>query len=358
MERSRFYKFFPPPQFIQMPAVGFDISDASIRFIELIETRKGFVIGRFGEHTIPAGIIESGEVKKPTALRAIFQEIKKQYNLEYVSVSLPEERAYLFELKLPAMKHNEIHGAIELSLEEHVPLKASEVIFDYEILRESEAALRVAVSATPRALVDGYLEAFFDSGIKPISFEIETQSVARAVVPEGDKLSYMVVDFGNMRTGITIVSEEVVQFASTVTTGGAVLTDAISKNLKISYEEAEKIKREKGISLNGENEGMSRDLLAPISVIRDEIAKDLMFWQTHDDEYGKKRPAIQKIYLCGGDSNLLGLVGYLASSLPSPVELANVFVNVNKLSTYVPVINFDDSLRYATAIGLALRSLE
>lgn len=361
MDRSRFYKFFPPPQFLQMPAVGLDISDASMRFVELVEKRNGFVIGRFGDQAIPQGVIESGEVKKPAELRTVFLEIKKKYDLEYVSVSLPEEKAYLFELKLPLMKFADVRGSIELSLEEHVPLHADEVLFDYEILKEGDASLHVAVSTVPRTLVDGYLEAFSGSGITPVAFEIETQSVARAVVPSGDKGSYMIVDFGNLRTGVTIVSEGAVQFTLTLALGGVLLTEIISKTMGIPYAEAEKIKREKGIlgdEEHKEHEGVSTALMVPLATLRDEIVKDFTYWQTHDDDYGKKRPAIQKVYLCGGDSNLVGFVDYLSSGLTVPVELANVFVNANNLTSYVPSINFDESLRYATAIGLALRRPE
>lgn len=358
MERSSFYKFFPPPQFLQIPAVGLDISDASLRFVELIETHKGFIIGRFAERTFPHGIIESGEIKKPADLRAIFSDIKKQYGLERVSVSLPEEKAYLFELELPTMKYSEVRGAIELSLEEHVPMKAGEVLFDYEILNESDTALCVMVSAVPRTLVEGYIEAFSGSGIEPVAFEIETQSIARSVVPAGDKQSYMIVDFGSLRTGITIVSGGEAQFASTASVGGSSLTDVIAKTLNISIEEAEKVKREKGISDNGDREELSHALVSLVSILRDEIAKDIAYWETHYDDYGKKRPAIQKVYLCGGDSNLVGLVEYLATGISVPVEIANVFVNVNSLDAYVPAIDFDNSLSYAVALGLAIRPKE
>ncbi len=354
-EMRQFFKFSPPPLFLQMPAVGLDISDTTMRFVELVEKRNGFVIGRFGERQIPRGIIESGEVKKPTELRAIFTDIKKSYNLEFVSVSLPEEKAYLFELRLPKMKYSEVRGAIELSLEEHVPIKAGEAIFDYDITKETDSSFDVSVSVLPRALVDGYLEAFSGSGITPVAFEVEAHAIMRAVIPELDKGTFMIVDFGKTRTGIAIISEGVVRFTSTVPVGGGALTDAIVKNLKVSYEEAEKIKRENGISGSNENEDISLALVSTISIMRDEVNKYQSYWEMHADDYGVKRPSIQKIYLCGGDSNLTGFVEYIASGLSIPVELANAMINVNTLDEYIPEISFNDSLRYATAIGLALR---
>lgn len=355
MKRSKFYQFFPPPQFLQMPAVGFDISDTSMRFVELIEKRKGFVVGRYGELPIPRGVIESGEVKKPAELRAIFSDLKKIHNLEFASVSLPEERAYLFEMRLPSMKYSDVRGAIELELEEHIPVKTSEALFDYDIIKEDGSFIDVSVTAVESSLIDGYMDAFSGSGITPVSFEVEAQSVARAVVPEGDTSTAMLVDFGRTRTGVAIVSEGVVKFTSTIPIGGGMLTDAIAKNMNVSYEEAEKIKHENGISVDSTNEDVLLATIYIVSTLREEIGKHKTYWQEHNDEYGNKRPVIEKIYLCGGDSNLSGFLNYLSSGSSASVELANVMINVNTLENYVPEISFNDSLRYATAFGLALR---
>lgn len=338
-----------------MPAVGLDISDTAMRFVELVEKRKGFVIGRFGERQIPRGVIEGGEVKKPEELRAIFKDIKNVYDLEFVSVSLPEERAYLFELRLSSMKYSDIRGAIELVLEEHVPIKADEAVFDYDIVKEDETFINVSVSAVQHALIDGYLEAFSGSGINPVTFEIEAHSIARSVVPEGNNGTFMIVDFGKTRTGIAIVSDGSVQFTSTVPIGGGSLTESITKNLEVSYEDAEKIKLEKGFSVESVGDDLSLALMSTVSIVRDEINKHKMYWQGHTDDYGVKRPLIEKIYLCGGESNLGGFSDYLSSGVSTPVELANAMVNVNTLDKYIPEINFNDSLRYATALGLALR---
>lgn len=338
-----------------MPAVGIDISDASMRFVELVEKRKGFVLGSFGERAIPRGVVESGEIKKPADLRALLAEIKKVYNLEFVSVALPEEKAYLFELRIPITKYSALRGVIELSIEEHVPMAADEVIFDYDIISESETFIDVSVSAVARTLVDGYLEAFEGSGIKPISFEVEAHSLMRAIIPDGDKGTSMIVDFGKIRTGVAIISGGTVQFTSTVLVGGGMLTDIIAKNQNIPYDAAEKIKKEKGVLGGDLNKDMSTALMSTLLVLRNEITKHQIYWQMHSDDYGKKRPEIQKIYLCGGDSNLAGFLEFLAAGISAPVELANAMVNVNTLDEYIPEISFNDSLRYATAIGLALR---
>lgn len=355
MKRSKFYKFFPPPQFLQMSAVGLDISDTSLRFAELLETHKGLVIGRYAECAIPRGVIESGEVKKPKELGKILKTLKKEYGLEHVTIALPEEKAYLFDLHLPAMEHSQIHDAIELVFEEHVPIKATEAIFDYDIEAENESAIDLRVTSAPSSLVEGYLEALADTGIEPVAFEIEVQSIARAVIPEGDMGTAMIVDFGEMRTGIIIVSNGGVKFTTTISTGSGHLTEVIAKDLDIPSEEANKIKIERGVKAGGKNGDMSSSMVIAMSALCDEINRNYLYWQTHNNAFDKKRPTIQKLYLSGGGANLLGFVNYLGAILPVPVELANVMINVNTFDRYVPKINFKASLHYSTAIGLALR---
>ncbi|GMQ95168.1 MAG: PilM family type IVa pilus assembly protein TapM [Patescibacteria group bacterium] len=363
MKKSIFYTAFPPPKFLEMQAMGVDISDRSVHFVELRLSKKGLVISKFGEKAISAGVVESGKIKKAEELTNILASLRKEIDFHFVNVSLPEEHAYLFKLRIPNMKKSEITNNLELQIEENVPISAREAVFDYDIIGEENRRtdhMEVGVSVLPRGIADSYVTLFEEAGLMPISFEIEAQAIARCVIPEGDKGTFMIVDFGKTRTGISIVSEEVVRFTSTVNIGGASLTHAIGKALKISFEKAEKIKKEKGMARtanNGDNNDLFQTLASTVATLRDEINKHYIYWNTHDDQYHKKRSRIEKIILCGGDSNLFGLPEYLSSGLRVNVGLANTMVNVNSPERYIPEMTFSDSLRYATAIGLALRHL-
>ena len=71
-----------------------------------------------------------------------------------------------------------------------------------------------------------------------------------------------------------------------------------------------------------------------------------------------KKNDIEKIILCGGESNMAGLTDFFSQELKKPVELGNTWVNVTTFKNYVPEIARNISLTYATAVGLALRSFE
>ncbi len=355
MSKHRFYnRFFPPPDYLSMSSMGLDVSDQSIKYAELKRQGSHIKLGRFGERHIPAGIIESGKIKDINKLTDILKELKRELSIDFVRVSLPEEQVYLFKLSIPKMDPKEVKSTIEFSLEEHIPISAAEAIFDYDLITESDTNYAIQVSALPRQVAESYLSIFNDSGLTPLSLELEAQAIVRSAVREGDMGTYMIVDFGNARTGIAVVSSGVVFFTSTVDIGGATLTGMIEREFKIKHQEAEDMKQSQGLRRNSENRELFSVLLNGVSILRDEINKHYVYWHTHKDEAGETRPSIEKIILCGGDANLIGLIEYLSASMKVTVELANAWGNIPSYDNELPPIPLNNSMSFVTAIGLAL----
>ena len=347
-------KFFPVPDFLDASSFGLDISDESLKFVELIPAHSGIHLGQYGERTIPNGIIESGKIIDSKKLAQILSPLRAEVGIKSVRVSLPEEQMYLYQLHLDKAGLTSVRESIELTLEEHIPIKAEEAIFDYEIIDENTGSLDIQVAAIQKNIIEDYLSVFENSKISVQSFELEAQAVSRAVIRVGDQGTYMIVDFGKKRTGIFIISRGVVMFTSTLDVGGMMLTSMIEKNFKISFKEAEIMKQKYGLQRNIENKEIFAVLLNSVSVLRDEIVKHFLYWHTHKDEDGRNNPPIKKIIMCGGDSNLIGLSDYFSVSMKNPVEMANVWVNITDTQNYVPEINFKQALSFAAALGLAL----
>ena len=358
MFRNSFNRFFPTPRFLMTPSFGLDISDESLKFVELIPAKNGIRMGRYGERKIPVGIIESGKIKDPRRLEQVLLSLKKEEGFRFVRVSLPEEQVYLFRLRLDKAGLINVREGIELSLEEYIPISAQDAIFDYELINEDSKSLEVQVASIPKNIIENYLAVFRNSQISVQSFELEAQAISRAIVKKGDLETYMIVDFGQTRTGIFIVSRGIVMFTSTLDVGGMMLTNMIQKNFNVNFEEAEKMKKKFGLQRNTENREMFSVILNIVSVLRDEIVKHFLYWQTHKDEEGKDYPIIKKIILCGGDASLMGLSEYFSISVKNKVEMANVWINIIDTEKYIPEIIFNRSLTFAAALGLALGDFE
>jgi len=358
MQKSFINKFFPVPGFLVMSSVGFDISDQTIKYAGLVQKNNGLQLGKFGSIRLEPGIIKSGEIIGQEKFKKILSDFSKKEDIKFVRVALSEQQIYLFTLSLPEMEYKTISGAIELQLEEHIPIDVNNVIFDFEILEKKDGKMMVQVVASQKGIVENYISLIKEAGMIPLSIEVEGQAIARSVIKKGSNETVMIVDFGELRTGISVVSNENIHFTSTIDIGGISITKLIEKNFGISFEEAEELKQKTGLKKTVTHSDLFPVLLNGVSVLRDEINRHFVYWHTHKEDSGLDRPHIEKIILCGGDSNLPGLKDYLSASLRVKVEIADVWVNINSFGKYIPEINFNNSLGFATALGLALRDFD
>ena len=72
-------RILPPPSYITMPAVGVDISDASLKYVSFEpSTRKDKerVLKDWGDITIPSGVVDRGTVLDQQKLVAVLKEFK------------------------------------------------------------------------------------------------------------------------------------------------------------------------------------------------------------------------------------------------------------------------------------------
>jgi type IV pilus assembly protein PilM len=358
LKRGVISTFFPTPRFLTMPSVGVDISDKSVKFTGITVQGDKRTLSHFGERPIPDGVMAKGMIQDLPALADIMTALRTEEGIDVIRASLPEEHAYIFRTPVPGdTPHDQIRTILEFKLEEHVPIPLPDAVFDYEVTGEDSGMRQATVSVFSKGIVGAYLDVFKKAGMQTLSLEVEASAMARAVIPEGDLGTYMIVDFGQLRTGICIVSRESVLFTTTVAIGGLPLTQAIQKYLNPPLEEIDRIKNERGILRQDDNRDLYMALLGSVAVLRDEINKHLLYWHTHPSDAGSTAPApIEKVILCGGGANLAGLPEYLSATLRVPIEIGNVWRNTFSFNDVIPNIDRAHSLGFATAIGLALRT--
>lgn len=361
----KFFDLFPVPKYLKVPFVGFDISDRSIKYIQLEKIpSKGYIIKNFGETEIPQGIIVGGEIKKENEFISFLNSNFKNFEVRNLAISLPEEKVFLEIIEFPKMDLNSLRHNLRMQLENYFPIKQDEAIFDYEVLDfVKEDKMQILVAVFPRVLIDAYINAFSKSGFNPIIFELEANAIKECLIKKDD-FPKMIIDFGKTRTSFIIVVKNNVLFTSTINIRGEDLNKIIQRSLSVSEDEAEKIKKEKGkifspikSFLNSTEENEIQSILMPVfSAFHQEIEKYLSYFGTHYGNFLKDdKNSIQEIILCGGDSVFPGLADYLGSVLKMPVKLGNAWINVCSFDDYIPEITFNESLKFVTAVGLALK---
>lgn len=342
-----------------MHAYGVDLSDRSFKYLRLRDTPHGIKVGNFGKQLIPEGFIERGEIKNAKELSEFLKNNCRNLGIEFAAISLPDEKAYLSFMKLPTMEKKFLYDAVESQLEEYIPLAASDAVFDYEIISQNQGGdIKIVVVAYPRAIIESYKDVFYDAGVQPIAFEMETLAMRRSVLGDRHEGTEMVVDFGKTHTSFSIFHNGTARFNSTIPVAGDNLNEALRKRFSVDYDQAEQIKEGKGMMKTKGNEEVFNALLPVASAIAEEIQRHIIYWNSHAEHLGVSgQKEIEGVILVGGDANLLGLIEYLSFEIKLPVSIANPWVNIASFEDYVPEIKKNESLIYANVIGLALGAI-
>ena len=311
--QKTFLDLFPAPEFLLLSTAGIAVTDTDTKFVQLQREifGDGFKLANSSKIDNPQGIIESNVLKK----------LSSRYGIRYAHAVLPEEKAYLFTTTIGWVPPLGLKDAVAFIIEENAPVSLAESVFDFEIIREDENAgeIKLSVSVVPKSVVSAYVEIFESALITPISFDLESQAIARAVIHRGDKRPHLIISLSLKKTGFYVVEEEVVQFSTTP-----------------AY---------------GIDEG---DSYPSLNDLKAEMRKVFVFWNARTDKSGKPEKKIEKVILCGLGASKTDFVEKLMSESEVPYALADVWLNMSPSRSHVAEIPFDESLGYASVIGLVL----
>lgn len=346
---------FAPPQYLALPLAGIDLSTSGVKAVRLVEGAHGLTLGSYVEARLPAGAFTDGEIVDVGAVVEALTAAAEATGILSANVALPESKSYLFETTVAGTDKSEWRTAIEQQLDEFVPLPPAETVFDFvEAGRDGHGNASVAGVGFARRIVESTLAAFDQADLSVRSLEEETFASSRALLPVGDESTVLIIDVGKTTTKISIVARRIPRFAATINIGGHALTLAVQKYFGVTEAEARKVKAERGIVPMPGNEEYLAAMLSTVSAIRDEISRHLNYWQGRATPGGTHEP-VSHALVVGGNASVRGLPEYLEGELKIPVSAGDVFANLASRDTWVPSLDYTESLAYATAIGLALR---
>jgi len=355
--------------FFKKPTLGLDLSDLSLKIVQLKRKKQGLPLVNFVKEDIPAGFIKGGEIKKEKELTVILKRALKKIKGEspqrkQVICNLPEEKVFIRIIQLPLMEEEELGQAVKWEAEAHIPLSIDEVYLDWQIIERPDGHLdhhNILIAAAPRFLVDSYLSFLKKSGLEPIALEPESVAVVRSLIKPNDFTPTIIVDIGASGTNFVIFSASAICFTSHIAISGQFFNQAIMKNLAVDGKQANQLKIEIGLDKKEEKVYQALEPLA------DNLAKQIKDYITfyHGQAAHLFGPdgVISRVLLCGGDSLLLNLPSYLEEKLNLPVELGNPLINISppgkrKSLARPPLLSKKEALTHTTALGLALGEMK
>ena len=338
----------PKPKKVQQETlpIGLDIGHGYLKLLPLIKTPEGIELNSFFIQKLPP-------LKEiPSFLKDLFAKYK--FPATKVNFSLSGKATLVRDLWVPLMSPKELKASIQYELDQYIPFPVEEVYYDSYILEETpftrkEGQMRIILAVANRKIVDGRLKWIKDASFIPNIIDMDVLALYNAFMWAADDSQRQetigLVDIGFSKIIIDIVSNGILTFTREIEHGTNRVAESVSKEISVNKDEAERM------ICTGDSriETKVGDLVTKLS-------KEL--WSSFEYYEGQEQRAVEKVYLTGGGSLLLGLVEQLDQVIDLPVSIWNPFGKIK--------INLDSKKRsdfekaaplMAIACGLACREL-
>jgi type IV pilus assembly protein PilM len=354
--------FFKKP--VQKSYLGVDFGASSIKVAELMNERGRARLVTYGYSERPFEALSTSviDASKDTAevLRQICAKAKTVSN-KAVS-ALPVAAVFSSIITVQAANQNELKEAINAKAKKLIPLPIEEMILDSKILdklpekgefSKEMRNIRVLLTGAPKSIVKKYIEIFKLAGLELLSLETEAFALIRSLVGK-DPSPIMIIDFGALRTNISVIEKGIPFLNRSINTGGQILTKTISQSLGVSLSDAEQMKHDISIltklAPGGSMPKLLDNLMQPVV---NEIKYSLSMYAGQRESEGA---TVEKIVLTGGSSLLPNLSDYLTGLLNINTYLGDPWARVMYPLEIKPMLD-EIGPRFSVTIGLAMRDI-
>ena len=332
--------------------VGVDIGSSSVKAVELQGKNGDFQLLSLGYESLEPDSVD-GQIMElnsvSNAISNIFNEHKIKTNR--VAAGVNGHSVIVKNIVLPQMSSAELQESFAWHAEEHIPFDITDVTLDYHVTGTTDDAIHVLMAACKRDKVANLKQAIQLAGKQPAVIDVDAFALQNCYELNYDPQPNQVVallNIGASTTNINILNGNRSVFTRDATFGGNQYTSLLQKELGLTFEHAEQVKR--GTPLPEAVE--DRD----IKPILETVSDILDFYRATVEDGGV---AVEKILVSGGGSKLDGLIDFLAKQFEMPVEIFDPFKKIKVDSRgFDPEYMREVVPEMAIAVGLALRGVD
>jgi len=339
--------------------VGLDIGSRTIKAAEIIETKTGQVLKKFGMTDIAPGLIEEGTINDPEDVAESIRQLFKSYNIKKrnVALSIGGYSVIVKKINVKTMDEEQLQESIHFEAEQYIPFDISDVNLDFQILGPNENnpnQMNVFLVAAKKEMVNDYINLTNLAGLNPCIVDVEAfalQNIFEINYDTEDE-NIALIDIGASKTSLNILKGSSSVFMRDVSLGCGQINQKIISFLNCSFEEAEEIK------LGHQSDRISEEDMKEITstIVSDwctEIRRALdFFYSTYPDDQ------IKRIVLSGGGGNIAEFRELLAAEASAAVETINPFGKFTVDDSLDPLFIKEIAPQAAICMGLAIRKVD
>jgi type IV pilus assembly protein PilM len=342
-------------------AIGLDIGSFAVRAAEVSHEGGRPTLHRFAQVTLPPGAVSDGEVVDAQVVSAALRRlwVDGGFSSRRVVMGVSSQRVIVRQADVTAMSEAELRSALNFEAQELIPIPVDQAVLDFQVidplLPNSEPNnppnMRILLAAAQREMVNKALAAVRSADLDVVAVDPVSLAMLRGVPAGPPGFAEAIVSIGGDLTTIAIRDGNSARFVRVLNIGGSDLTDALSRELAVTTQSAEDMKRR---AANGASVAVAAQAQSALSLrigaLVDEIRGSLDFFLAQTDS-----ERVSRVILTGGAVQTEGLVSRLEQALLTSVEVANPLAAVAVGRTGLSDVQLRQSAPYMLApIGLAL----
>ena len=341
--------------------VGLDIGSSSVKAVELQKKGNSVQLMSLGYENLQPDTIVDGQIMELNNVSNVIASIFNEHTIKTsrVAASVSGHSVIVKNIVLPQMSEEELQESFSWHAEEHIPFDIADVNLDYQVTGNSSDALHVLMAACKSDKIANVKQAIQLAGKQPVIIDVDAFALQNCYELNYQPKAGQVVallNIGAATMNINILNGARSVFARDASVGGSQYTSLLQKELGLTFEQAEAVKRGMPLPENVEPRPIQPIIETVSDILALEVKKTMDFYRATAEVGGE---TIQKILVAGGGSKLPGLADYLGKRFEIPVEVFDPFKQIE-----VDARKFDPEYmrevipEMAVAVGLALRGVE
>lgn len=347
----------------QTALLGVDISSTAVKVLQLSRSGERYRVDHYAVEPLPANaVVEKSVVEYDQVADAVRRALARSGSkLKTVAAAVAGASVITKLIPMPAdLSEDELEAQVELEAANYIPYPIEEVNIDFEAVGAMPGApgMQQVMLVAARSEEVGARQSVLEiAGLTAKVIDVEAFAIENAFalmseemrIPPGGLVA--LVDIGATSTSLNILRDGRSQYSREQAFGGKQLTEEIMRRYGLTWEEAERAKRQGGLPESYESE-----VLEPFrETLVQQISRLLQFYYA-SSEYNR----VDQIVLCGGCASIQQIASQVEEQLGVPTMLANPLSQMT-LGGRVQAHAQDlahDAPALMIACGLALRSFD
>ncbi|MCM1467460.1 MAG: pilus assembly protein PilM [Alistipes sp.] len=319
-----------------------------IKVGEVSKTNKGLMVHKVFSIPTPPRSYRDGVIRDRNAIAKELTIVLQRHGISTTNViyTISSTKIATKEVVIPYVAPKKVDSIVRMNATEYFPVNIDEYIIQNMVLEtivnkdnpKKKEQLKLLVAAVPAKMIEEYYDFSSTMGLKVVAIDYLGNSTLQLLKTQSDVETSVMVQIENDSTIISVFSNDVLQLQRTVPYGKTMIVNAVMEKRKIfNYDVAlDILTKEQLIHTDFDGDDITESMRYLVSNV-----SRIMDYQTSRNS---NKP-VDKIYLVGNATYILGLEDLFRNNLSAPVESISflkgveadkrTYVEETTLTTYI-----------------------